>query len=200
MLRLRVAEELVTRRLDAGLSVREVGRRAGLSPDTALRIERAESGSMTIDNIGRIAGVLGLELAASLYPNGDPVRDRAHLALLNRFRSRLGPGIPIRAEVPIPIPGDRRSGDCVLSLAAGDVLIEAETRVSDCQAVERRARAKARDLGAIRLVLLLADTRHNRSVISFHPELLGSFPTRTRACLDALGQGIVPGGDAIVFL
>jgi transcriptional regulator with XRE-family HTH domain len=168
LLRQRLAEELLITRLAAGLSLREVARRARISADTARRLERAEMGAMRIDHLTRIGEVLGLELAARLYPNGDPVRDRAHLALLSRFRARLGPGVRIRTEVPIPLAGDRRSGDALISNQDGDVLIEAETHVGDAQGVERRARAKARDLGATRLVLLLSDTRRNREVLRLH--------------------------------
>lgn len=160
MLRQRLAEEIVTTRLGAGLSVREVARRALVSPDTVRRIERAEPGATSIDNVARIAEVVGLELAANLYPNGDPVRDRAHLALLARFRARLGSGVRMRTEVPVPVAGDRRSGDAIVSGREGDVLVEAETHLRDAQGVERHARAKARDLGAGRLVLLVSDTRH----------------------------------------
>jgi len=92
-LRQRLAEELLATRLAAGLSVREVARRARTSADTARRLERAEIGAMRIDHLTRVAEVLGLELAATLYQNGDPVRDRAHLALLARFRERLAPGV-----------------------------------------------------------------------------------------------------------
>ena len=155
---------------------------------------------MRIDHLTRVAEVLGLELAATLYQNGDPVRDRAHLALLARFRERLAPGVRVRTEVPIPITGDRRSGDAVVSTAEGDVLVEAETHLGDIQAVERRIRAKARDLGAVRLVLLLSDTRHNREVLRLHAELRAGFPIRTRECLGALGRGRAPAGDAIVFV
>ena len=155
---------------------------------------------MLIDTVAGIGEVLGIELAASLYPNGDPVRDRAHLALLRRFRVRIAAAVRIRTEVPIPLAGDPRSGDAVLRLRDGEVLVEAETRVADVQAVERRARAKARDLGASRLVLLLSDTRHNRAMLRLHPELRTSFPVETRAALAALSRGEDPGGDCLVIL
>jgi hypothetical protein len=155
---------------------------------------------MTFDLVARVAAVLGLELAASLYPNGDAVRDRGQLALLNRMRSRI-PNTPgWRVEVPVPIPGDLRSGDAMVTVDGGDVLIEAETRLDDLQAIERKGAAKARDLGAIRLVLLVADTRHNRRVIKDHPELRERFPIDTRTCLARLANGQDPGGDALVIL
>lgn len=171
-----------------------------MSTDTVRRVERAEVGAVSIDTISRIAEVLGLELAASLYPNGDPVRDRAHLALLARFRTRINRAIRWRAEVPIPIAGDPRSGDAMLDGSDWDALVEAETRIGDIQLIERKASAKQRDLGARRLILLVSDTRHNREVLRLHPEIRERFPIDTRTCLRRLMTGVDPGGDALVVL
>ena len=172
----------------------------GVSLETLIRLERGDPATMTIDLVARVAAVLGLELAASLHPDGDPVRDRGQLALIERLRARV-PNVPRwRAEVPMPIPGDLRSGDAVITISEGDILVEAETRLNDLQAIERKGAAKARDLGAIRFVLLVADTRHNRHVIRDHPELTQRFPIDTRTCLAGLARGEDPGGDALVIL
>lgn len=60
--------------------------------------------------------------------------------------------------------------------------------------------AKQRDLGIARVILLVADTRHNRSVIASYPAIRERFPVSTRACLAALARGRVPDGDALVIL
>ena len=127
---------------DPDLSIREVARRVGVSPETIMRLERGGERTLTIDLIARLAPVVGLELAAQLHANGDPVRDRAHLALLERLRTRLPSGARWRAEVPVPIAGDLRSGDAVIAVAGGDVLVEAETHLADIQAIERKIAAK----------------------------------------------------------
>lgn len=100
----------------------------------------------------------------------------------------------------MPITGDLRSGDAVITVQLTDLLVEAETHLGDIQALERRAGAKARDLGVERVVLLVASTRHNRHVIALHPELSQRFPIGTRACLAALGRGEDPGGDCLVVV
>ena len=182
-----------------GLSVREVARAVGVSPHRIERAERGDASALTIDLAVRIAPVVGLQLATSLHPNGDSVRDAAHLALLGRFRARLHASLRWRTEVPMPIAGDLRAGDGVI-VGASVMLVEAETRISDAQAVQRRARLKQRDLGAERLILLIADTPTNRKVLDLHPEFREHFPIRTRNCLAALGRGQDPGGDAIVVL
>ena len=155
---------------------------------------------MSVDLAARVASVVGLQLASSLHPDGDPVRDRAHLALLARVRARISPALRWRAEVPIPIAGDLRSGDVLISGGEWDALLEAETRLGDLQLLERRAAAKQRDLGATRLILLVSDTHHNRDVVRLHPELRDRFPVDTRTCLSRLGRGDDPLGDALVIL
>jgi hypothetical protein len=81
-----------------------------------------------------------------------------------------------------------------------DAVVEAETRLDDVQAIERRLRGKQRDLGAKRAILLVADTRHNRAVIAQVPDLAERFPIGTRAALHALSRGEDPGGDCLVIL
>jgi transcriptional regulator with XRE-family HTH domain len=199
LIRQRIGAELEAARLAKGLSLREVARRLGVSPQ---RIGRAERGSdaLTIDLVARIAPVVGLQLAAQLHSSGDAVRDRAHLALLTRFGARVGAGVRIRTEVPMPIQGDLRSGDAVIAFKGGQALVEAETHLGDLQLIERKATAKQRDLAVDRLVLLVADTRHNREVIDLHPELCAKFPVDTRTCLRSLARGDDPGGNALVIL
>ena len=100
----------------------------------------------------------------------------------------------------MPNVGDRRSGDAMIDGVDWDALVEAETVLADLQLVERKAAAKQRDLGARRLILLVADTRRNREVIRLHPELRERFPIDTRTCLTRLGAGRDPGGDCLVVL
>jgi transcriptional regulator with XRE-family HTH domain len=200
LLRDRTADSLGVARRGAGLSIREVARRVGVSPDTIRRLERGDPNAMTIDLVARVAAILDLELAASLHPNGDAVRDRGHLALLARLAARIRPSLRWRVEVAVPISGDLRSGDAMVTVPEGDILIEAETHLDDLQAIERKGTAKRRDLGAIGLVLLVADTRHNREVMRDHPELEVRFPVDTRSCLARLAKGKDPGGDALVIL
>jgi hypothetical protein len=149
--------------------------------------------------LARLAAALGAELSLGLHPVGPPVRDAAHVALLGRLRARVAPTVRWRTEVPIPIPGDRRAADATAVGRSLEAIVEAETRLGDVQATERRARAKARDLGLARVILLVADTRHNRRVIA-ETGLAERFPIATRACLRALARDEDPGGDALVVL
>jgi hypothetical protein len=102
--------------------------------------------------------------------------------------------------VAIPLPGDPRSADGVANGANVDAVVEAETRLDDVQAVVRRLRAKQRDLGTTRAILLVADTRHNRDVIREVQALRDEFPIPPRACLLALGRDDDPGGDCLLMM
>jgi transcriptional regulator with XRE-family HTH domain len=192
--------ELLTARRAAGISQRELGRHLRLSHSKIGRIERGEPNQLTIELASKLASVLRLQFSASLHPDGNPVRDAAHVALLHRFRGRLAPSLRWRTEVPIPIEGDRRSADGVVDGPGVDVMVEAETRIDDVQALERRVSSKQRDLGIRRVILLVADTRHNRAVVRLTPALDSRFPETTRACLGALANGREPKADALVFL
>jgi len=122
------------------------------------RALRGESGALRIDLTAEIATVLGLQLSVGLHPDGEPVRDRGHLALLARLHGRLPPGLQWRTEVPVPLTGDRRSADAVITGVGFEILVEAETHLDDIQALERAIAAKARDMGLERAMLLVADT------------------------------------------
>ena len=100
----------------------------------------------------------------------------------------------------MPDPGDLRAWD---ELLRGPVTIgvEAETRPTDLQALQRAIAAKRRDSGVDRVVLVLAGTARNRAVVRAHVGLLRqSFPLDTRAALAALGEGRDPGADGLVLL
>ena len=186
--------------MTAGLSSRAVGKLAGISHVQVIRIERGLAPHVDIAVLSKLASILGHELSLRIHPIGPPVRDKAHVALLQRFAARLGPGITWRIEVPISLPGDLRSADGVATGADFDAVVEAETRLGDVQATERRLRSKQRDLGTSRAILLVADTRHDRGVIAGLPQLRRQFPVGTRAALAALGTGRDPGADCLVIL
>lgn len=187
-------------RIGSGISTRQLAATLGISHTQVRRIEAGVAPHVDLDLISRMASVLGAELSLGVHPIGPPVRDKAHVELLERFAARLGSGMTWETEVPIPIPGDLRSADGVTGNGEFDAVVEAETRLHDVQATERRLRAKQRDLETTRAILLVADTRHNRAVIAAVPDLQRQFPVGTRACLAALGKGRDPGADCLVIL
>jgi hypothetical protein len=166
------------------------------------RIERGELRHVSVEQLSRAAAAVGLRPSLRFYPDGDPVRDAAHVRLLDRFRTRLPDSLTWRTEVPIYGQTDPRSWDGQIWYPNGRDAVEAETRVGDGQATWRRCAMKLRDDPTIdHLILLVADTAANRRAIGFVRELLrAELPLDTRAVLAALGAGKSPGANGIVFL
>jgi hypothetical protein len=79
--------------------------------------------------------------------------------------------------------------------------VEAETRLSDIQALTRRLELKRRDGGILNMIMLVADTRTNRAaLLGARSSLADGFPLRHGAILGALRDGVDPGGSGIVIL
>lgn len=163
------------------------------------RIAHARGGS-GLDALSALAAVLGHRLSVKLYPSGSPVRYAGQLRLLERLRAQLSTEWRWATEVLVGLPGDLRAWDLRLS-GPGTVGIDAETRLYDLQALQRRCEAKWRDRSVDRVVLLVADTHHNRSVLREHRDALRStFPLDTKAVLAVLRAGELPSANGIVGL
>lgn len=188
----------------AGLSLRECAAASGASYPQLLRFERGEIERLTVPDVGAWFSVVGLDLVLRAYPAGDPIRDRAQLALLERLHVRLHPSLRWRTEVPLPLDGDLRAWDAEIRGAGRPpwrTRVEAETRITDGQALERKVALKIRDDPDGHVLLLVADTRTNRRAIAaLAPGLREQFPARAREMLAALGAGREPQGNGIVLM
>ena len=156
---------------------------------------------MSVDQLARACSAVGLRLIVRAVPDGDPAMDAGQLALLERFRKLLPAGTTFRTEVPLPLQGDRRSWDGVALLEGRDVAVEAEARLRDVQAIDRRCTLKRRDGNVDRMILLVADSAHNRGMLELHREdLRSSFPLDGRQILPLVRQGRAPSASGIVVL
>jgi len=192
-------------RSNAGLAQSVVALAAGLSQSEYGRVERGVSPEVSLRTIARIAAALGLDVSLRFYPTADAVRDAGHVKLIGRLAERCHRSLRIATEVPFPRPGDLRAWDAVISGHGAHgrwrCAIEAETRPTDVQALERKLALKQRDGGVDGLILLLSDTRHNRAFVDGSTaSLRGRFPVDGRRVLELLGAGVDPGGNAIVLL
>jgi transcriptional regulator with XRE-family HTH domain len=193
--------ELRRARIDRGLSQADVARAVGLSGPQVCRIEHGRSPEVSIALLCRLLSVVGLELSARAYPAGEPLRDSAHAALLGRFRARLHGALRWRLEVPLPASGDLRAWDGWVGGPGWRIGVEAETRPTDLQALQRRLALKMRDGDVDVLILVLSDTRHNRGLLRVHDgDLSGRFPVPGRRAVELLTAGVHPGGNAIVLI
>ena len=195
-----VGQELRNARRMAGVSQRLVGGAIGLSAAEVGRIERGAAPWLTVVHASELLGVVGLDLSARAYPAGKGLRDEAHLRLLNRFEAHLHPSIVRRREWPIPLEGDRRAIDLVLFAGEQRIGVEAETTLTDLQALERSLNLKQRDGRLDRILLLVAGTRGNRAIVRDSPALRTSFPSGTRSVLARLRSGAAPAQNGIVLL
>ena len=196
-----LGREIRLARLVHDLSQTAAGGAIGVSTSAWSRMERGASPNLSLLDLGRALAVVGLDVHVRAYPGGRPLRDDAHVRLLERLRGRLGTGARWRTEVPLPIAGDRRAWDALITLEAARIGIEAETRAREAQELQRRLALKQRDGAVDHIILLLADTRHNRSFVSACGEgFRSAFPIHGRRALQQLAVPADPGGSAIVLL
>ena len=200
-IRRKLGREIRETRVGAGLSLRTAAASVGMSYSVLGRIERAELVNVTVVQVALACAAAGLRLSGKAYPDGDPIRDAGQARLLKRFEARLPTGTRFRRETPMPIPGDPRGIDGTVVLDRTRTGIEAETHLSDLQALERRVLQKQRDADLSVLILLVADTRHNRRVLDLHRDALrASFPLDTRAVMARVTRGLPPEQNGIVVL
>jgi transcriptional regulator with XRE-family HTH domain len=188
-------------RISANVTQRHVGDAIGLSDSRISLIERGEFSNVPFIVIAEYLSVVGLELSARAYPVGGGVRDAGQLRLLERFRALVSPLFAWRVEVPMPMSRDLRAWDAGLIRDSIRIGIDAETRLRDIQAVDRRVMLKLRDSGWERAVLLIAGTRGNRAVVRAYGDALrANYPVPQVAALRALAAGVDPGGNCMIVV
>jgi transcriptional regulator with XRE-family HTH domain len=197
----RLGQELREARVERGLGQEAAARASGLSKSELSRIERGLAPWVSVVALSRAAAVVGLDLSSRLFPGGQPFRDAGQLAILEAFRSGSHPSLGWATEVPLPIPGDPRAWDGVVSGRDWAYGVEAEGLPRDAQSLQRRLHLKLRDSGLSGVLLLVRDTERNRRFIRDAADILApDFPVPGWRAMRALEAGESPGGSAIVFI
>ena len=193
--------EVASARRGAGVSQRAVAMQAGVSRTQLGRLERGELRAPPLVLICRAARAAGFAASLKLYPDGSRLRDAGQLALLARFDRIPAPPLRISREVRVPIPGDQRSWDERITDGRSNASVEGEVHLHDIQAMQRRIALKQRDDPAAGvIILLLADTAHNRRVLAEHREALREqFPIDGGAILRALRAGRIPAAGGVLL-
>lgn len=195
-----MAQELREARLLAGVSQTRIALAADLRQSRVSRTERGDGPMPRLDELARHCAAVGLRLSLRAYPDGSAVRDAAQLRLLERLRPLVAVRFRWRTEVPVTEDRDLRAWDVMLDGPAR-IAIDAETKLRDIQALQRRVELKWRDSGVPCVVLLVASTHHNRAVLREHRSALAStFPLDTRETLASLREGRAPAANGIVLL
>jgi transcriptional regulator with XRE-family HTH domain len=193
-------EEIRHARLAAGLSQASVASAADMSQETISRYELGQAPHPDLLQAARVARMLGLELSVRCFPAAGQLRDVAHVALIRRFLSRLDPRIGRRLEAPVA-PGDQRAWDVLVIAHDVRIGVIAETRIRDLQALFRREHLKQVDGNVQHVLLLVANTKNNRTAIREADGLVNeAFPLSSRAVLGALGRGEAPRANGVVIL
>lgn len=194
-------EEFRSARVERGLSQQRVATAIGRSDAWVSWTESGRNASLTVVDLFAMLACVGREASLRVYLGAGGLRDGAQARLLARLRGQISPGWSWRTEVGMPIAGDLRAWDCVLERPGCTIGIDAETRLRDFQAVDRRAMLKLRDSGVDRAVVLVPSTRANREAIrEVAPVALANYPIPSRIALRALREGVDPGGNAIIVL
>ena len=162
-----------------------------------------ERGLVIPDSIqlARWGAVVGLDVVVRAYPGGSPLRDAAQLKLIRRLRQSVGEGWTWRTEVPVSGDQlDRRAFDVVLNRGEIRVGVEAISRLVDAQSQVRTISLKQETAGLECVIIVLADTRHNRAALrDAEPTLRPAFPLDSRAVLGALRAGEMPPANGVVL-
>ena len=196
-----IGDELRTGRHILGATQKEIGAAIEVSAPEICRRELGRSRRLTGDKLAAHAAALGLKLVVKLYPLGGGIRDAAQARYVARFVARVGRPWRVTLEAPIPLRGDLRAVDVLLTSAHARIAVEVITRLADLQAQVRAAQLKARDIGAMRVILVVAGTHANRNALATaRSTLVPAHDLDSRRLLTDLAAGRDPGRDGIVIL
>ncbi len=183
----------------AGISQEAVGRAIERSDAWVSWTESGGNESVSLVQLSEMLTCVGLELSVRAYPVGGGLRDDGQLEVLRHFGTLVSPPWRWLTEVPIPIPGDLRAWDGVLR-GPVSIGVDAETRIRDFQAVDRRVMLKLRDSNLDRAIILVSGSRTNIATVRELGPNLANYPIPGVEALAALVQGRDPGGNAVILL
>ncbi len=205
MLIARSLTELRQTRVGAGVSQEQLASDLGISQGAYSRIETGRLGDVGVIAISQIASVLGYEVSMGLHPIGDPVRDKGQLACGRRFGALLSDRWRVTDETLLPGAGEQRAWDKLLRLTDAapryQVGADIESRVWDIQAIVRRTRARERDGQVDHILIVLADSAHNRRIADELRRALGAdYATGSPRIMAALRKGERLSGSGVVLV
>jgi len=166
------------------------------------RLERGAVSRPDILQMCCAVRVLGLRASVKLYPVASPLRDAGQLRLFKRLLVVLGAPLTVQREIGLPIAGDLRAWDALITDGRSPCFADLEAHVTDAQALERRLRLKQRDDPRATVVLLvLARTDHHRRLLAEHREVFRDLlPDDSAQVLGALRAGRRPPASGMVLL
>jgi hypothetical protein len=198
-----IGHEVTLARTNLALTRQAASRMAGVSPHTQRRVEEGDP-HVGIDTACRVAAGIGLKLWAKAFPVRTPsLRDTGQLRIAESVRSTAFAQFQVTLELGL---GNGRAIDMVLFGAVEIIAVEVERSIADFQAQYRSAASKRDELALghrrpVRLVLVIEDTRRNRTAVREHPVIIASaLPARSREVLRALRRGEPLGRDGMLWV
>lgn len=201
----RLLNEVRTARRVSGITQAEMARALQIARSNITRLEAGGLADVGVVRLSEIASVLGHELSVGLHPIGDPIRDKGQQACAHRFEAMLSKRWQVTDETLLPGPGEKRAWDKLLRLVGVTpnhlVGVDIESRAWDLQALVRRTRMRERDGRVDHILIVLADTAHNRRVIDELRHMLGdAYTSLPRTVLRQLRAGERLPGSGVVLL
>lgn len=225
-LRLYVGEEIRRLRLDASLTLTDLGTATGIDRSHLARIE-AGVATPSLEALVAIGVALGADLSLRYFAGAGPrLVDRFQAPMVEAFLQRLDPRWAVRLEVPVLAPA-RGIVDAALIEKASAVAIASEFQ-SEFRRVEQQIRWNAEKADGLanklaeesasgsapvvsRLLVLRSTTTTREIARSYEATLRAAYPARTADVVAALttptcpwpGPGIawmrVDGGAAVLL-
>jgi transcriptional regulator with XRE-family HTH domain len=204
---IRIGEEVLRLRLDAGVSLRELGAVTGLDPSHLARIEKGQV-QASLEALTAISAALGADLSLRFYAGAGPrIRDRFQAPMIEALLRTLDPRWIARLEVPIPRPA-RGIVDLVLTDRASPPIVIGEAQ-SEFRHLEQQLRWFAQKADAITSdagrpasrLLIVRSTEATREVARRYAAILSAaYSARTSDVVAAL-TGTAPWpGNGIVWM
>jgi transcriptional regulator with XRE-family HTH domain len=204
---IRIGEEVLRLRLDAGVSLRELGAVTGLDPSHLARIEKGQV-QASLEALTAISTALGADLSLRFYAGAGPrIRDRFQAPMIEALLRTLDPRWTARLEVPIPRPA-RGIVDLVLTDRADSSTVIGEAQ-SEFRHIEQQLRWFAEKADAMTSaagrppsrLLIVRSTEATRETARRHSAILSTaYPARTGDVVAAL-TGTAPWpGNGIVWM
>ena len=196
-----LGDQLRTRRRILGVTQARLGGKIGVSQGEVSRRELGRSRGLMGESLAVHAAAVGLKVSVKLWPVGGGIRDAAQTRYVAAFVARVGRLWRVVLEAPIQLAGDLRAVDVLLVRGDVRIAVEVVTRLADLQAQIRSFQLKARDIGATRLIVVVAATHANRRVLAeVRVTLVAGFDLDSRRLLADLAGGRDPGRDGILML
>jgi transcriptional regulator with XRE-family HTH domain len=204
----RIGDEVRRLRLDAGVSLRDLGSATGLDPSHLARIEKATAHA-SFNALTSISVALGADVSLKFFAGAGPrIHDRFQAPMIEALLRALADRWLPRLEVPVPGP-IRGVADIVLRDRDSPLRVVGEAQ-SEFRRMEQQLRwiaekadafATGPNEGPVSRLLIVRSTEATRDIARRYAAILSiAYPARTADVVEALTSAKPWPGDGIVWM